>query len=87
VDKKHPDPTPEQFDSYEEAAEFWDAHDTTDYLDEFHTVDLKSELHARRFEIELEEDIVKELQSQAKQRGMSVSHLASDLLRRQLQSV
>lgn len=87
MDKKHPDPTPTQFGSYEEAAEFWDSHDTTDYLDEFRTVDLKSELHARHFEIELEADVVKELQSRAKQRGMSVSHLASDLLRRQLQGV
>jgi hypothetical protein len=29
--QKHIDPLPEEFGSYEEAAEFWDTHDTTDY--------------------------------------------------------
>ena len=31
-------PIPEEFASREEAAEFWDAHDTTDYPDSFETV-------------------------------------------------
>jgi len=29
--RKRVDPIPEEFASYEEAAEFWDTHDTTDY--------------------------------------------------------
>ena len=29
------DPIPDEFSSYEEAAEFWDTHDTTDYPDAF----------------------------------------------------
>ena len=33
--------SPEGFDSYEEAATFWETHDTTDYLNEFRTVELK----------------------------------------------
>ena len=41
--KKQVDPTPEHFDSYEAAAEFWDTHDTTDYLDEFCTIEVTSE--------------------------------------------
>ena len=36
--KKPIDPIPEEFASYEEAAEFWDTHDTTDYPDAFRTV-------------------------------------------------
>ncbi len=35
---KQVDPIPEEFSSYEEAAEFWDTHDTTDYPDSFETV-------------------------------------------------
>ena len=50
-----PDELPEEFNSYEEAAEFWDTHDTTDYLDEFRTVEVKSELCNRHFEIEEDE--------------------------------
>ncbi|MDQ3815210.1 MAG: BrnA antitoxin family protein [Armatimonadota bacterium] len=85
MDKKPVDPTPEHFDSYEEAAEFWDTHDTTDYLDEFRTVEVISELRARHFEVEIEEDVAKALQDKARQQGVSIGHLASDLLRQQLQ--
>jgi len=79
------EPTPPQFDSYEEAAEFWDTHDTTNYLEEFRTVEFKTELRARHFEVELAEDVVQALAEKAKLEGVSVSLLASDLLRQQLQ--
>lgn len=78
------EPTPAQFDSYEAAAEFWDTHDTTDYPDEFRTVEVKSELRARHYEVEIAEDVVNALADKAKQEGVSVSYLASDLLRQQL---
>jgi hypothetical protein len=78
-------PTPAQFDSYEEAAEFWDTHDTMDYLNEFRTAEVQSELRARHFEVEIAEDVVKALVDKASQEGVTVSHLASDLLRQQLQ--
>ncbi len=84
MDKKHVDPTPEHFSSYEEAAEFWDTHDTTDYLDEFRTVEVASELRVRHFEVEIEEDVVKALQDKARQQGVTIGHLASVLLRQQL---
>ncbi len=48
------DPIPEEFDSYEEAAEFWNTHDTTDYLDNFETVSAQTELERRRYEIEID---------------------------------
>ena len=85
MDKEHVDPTPENFKSYEEAAEFWDTHDTTDYLDEFRTVEVTTELRARHFEVEIEEDVLKALQDKAKQQGVSIGHLASELLRQQLE--
>lgn len=78
------EPTPAQFDSYEEAAEFWEMHDTTDYLDEFRNVEVKSELRARHFEVEIAEDVIQALAHKAREEGVSVSHLASDLLRQQL---
>jgi len=49
--KKHVDPIPEEFASYEEAAEFWDTHDTTDYPDAFRTVDAVAEFKGRHHEI------------------------------------
>jgi CopG antitoxin of type II toxin-antitoxin system len=68
-------PIPEEFASYEEAAEFWDTHDTTDYPDAFRTVELETDLRRRRYEIEIEEDVIKKLRAQARRRGISPRHL------------
>ena len=84
MDKKEVEPTPDNFESYEAAAEFWDTHDTTDYLDEFRTVEVNTELRARHFEVEIDESVAKVLQSQAKEQGVRISDLASTLLRQQL---
>ena len=53
---KHVDPIPEEFASYEAAAAFWDAHDTTDYPEAFETVQVEAKLEGRRFEVELDGD-------------------------------
>jgi hypothetical protein len=82
--KKRIDPIPEEFASYEEAAEFWDTHDTTDYPDAFRTVMVTTEFRGRRYEIELEPDVVKALRTRARRRGVTPSRLASGILRKQL---
>lgn len=84
MDKKRVEPTPDHFESYEAAAEFWDTHDTTDYLDEFRTVDVTTELRARHFEIEIDEAVARDLQARAVTKGVKVGELASRLLRQQL---
>ena len=84
MDKKRVEPTPDNFESYEAAADFWDTHDTTDYLDEFRTVKAKTELRRRHFEVEIDEQVAKALQAQAKEKGVKISDLASSLLRQQL---
>ena len=84
--KKDIDPIPEEFDSYEDAAEFWDAHDTTDYPEAFRNVEVESEFRSRRYEVELEEEVIKKLRAQARQKGVTVSQLASDMLREHLVS-
>lgn len=81
--KRHVDPIPEEL-SYEEAAEFWDTHDTTDYPDAFRTVDVVAEFKGRHYEVEVDEDVAKVLRVQAQEMGVPVRYLASDLLRRQL---
>ena len=78
------EPIPEEFDSYDEAAEFWDTHDTTDYLDNFETVAVESELKRRRYEVEIDEDLMKALTEQAQQRGVAVSQLVSEMLREKI---
>jgi hypothetical protein len=82
--KKQTDPIPEEFASYEEAAEFWDNHDTTDYLDSYRTVEVESELRKRHTEIEIDADVIKELRAQARRKGVTLRDLASDILRQRL---
>lgn len=79
------DPIPEEFASYEEAAEFWDTHDTTDYLDDFETVPLEAELQQRRFEVQIDEDLMRVLYQQAQQQGVGVSQLVNNVLRERLE--
>lgn len=78
------DPLPEKFSSYEEAAEFWDTHDTTDYLDAFQPVTVQAEFRRRHYEVEIDKDVLFALREQARRTGVPVSRLASDMLRRQI---
>lgn len=75
---------PEEFSSYEEAGEFWDNHDSTDYLDQMTPVRMDARLEARRFEIEVDEDIVMQLRQRAVLESLSASGLANRLLRKEL---
>ena len=81
---KQVDPIPDEFASYEEAAEFWATHDTTDYPDSFETVAVQAELKRRRFEIEVKEDLMKVLSVQAHERGVAVSRLVDEMLREKM---
>jgi hypothetical protein len=82
--KKRVDAIPEEFATYQEAAEFWDTHDTTHYPDSFHTVKVTSKLRHRHYEIPIAPDIAEALRVLARTRGVSVSHLTNELLRRNL---
>jgi predicted DNA binding CopG/RHH family protein len=81
---KHVDPIPDEFASYEEAAEFWDTHDTTDYPDSFETVSVEAEFRQRRYEVEIDEETMKVLSEQAEKRGLPVSNVLSELLREKI---
>ncbi len=83
-DKQKPiDSLPEEFETVEAAAEFWDTHDTTDYTDEFETVEAEIQFQ-RRFEVEIDADLMPALTKQAHQRGVAVKNVVSDLLREKL---
>lgn len=85
--RKKVEPIPDEFASYEEAAEFWDTHDTTNYLDVFRTVDAQTELRKRHYEVEVDEDIIEVLKTKAHKRGVPISRLVSDMLRKQISRV
>ncbi len=85
-DKKK-DALPKEFSSYEEAADFWDIHDTTDYLDDFEEVEVQSKLKKRHHELEVDEEIIKALRKKARKLGISVTRLANQILRGQISKV
>ncbi|HEV2494224.1 MAG TPA: CopG family antitoxin [Terriglobia bacterium] len=72
---------PEEFPGYEAAAEFWDTHDTTDYPERFRTVKVVSKLRNRHYEIPLAPDVVRALEKQARESGVTLGRLTSNLLR------
>ena len=82
--RKRPDPLPRQFKSYKEAADFWDKHDTTDYLEFMRPVKVKAELRRRHVEIEIEPDLVKPLERRAEKKHTTLNRLANQLLRQLL---
>jgi len=84
--KKKVDPIPDEFASYEDAAEFWDKHDTTHYPDKFRTVKVVSEFRNRHYEIPIDGDVAISLQQRARRAGVPTGRLASDLLRKDLRS-
>ncbi len=77
---------PDEFKTYEEAAEFWESHDSTDYLDILEEVEIKVDLQKRHYLIELDEDSARLLQEDAKKKGVSADYLASKLVEKELAS-
>ena len=75
---------PEEFKTYEEAAEFWDTHDSTEYKDVLEEVEVKVDLQKRHYLVELDNNIAKVLQEKARKKGVPANHLASELLQKQL---
>ena|SRR5947209_4940207 len=81
------DPIPDEFASYEEAGEFWDTHDTTDYPEAFQTVDVQVEFRERHYEVEVDEDVMVWLRERARSSAsqlmsLSVTSCASKCHRR-----
>jgi len=86
MSKNNIDPIPEKFDSLEEAGEFWDMHDTTDYPDAFETVEMKATRRHRYFEVEIDMSVAQALRDKAREQGVSASDLATEMIRRQLKA-
>jgi hypothetical protein len=74
--KRKRDPIPEDFGSIEEAAEFWDTHDLTDYEDILHDVpDVKINLVRRHFRIDT--GLARRIDRIARSRGISSETLVN----------
>jgi len=85
--RKDIEPIPRKFSSYEKAGDFWDRHDTTDYPEAFSDVEVQVDLKGRRFEIDIDADVMELLWQRAKKSHTRPGPLASRLLRKELTAV
>ena len=82
--EKRKDEIPEKFRSYEEAAEFWEIHESTDFQHALEDVDVEVDIQKRHYLVELDEEVSEILHRNAQKRGIPDSAFASHLLRKEL---
>jgi hypothetical protein len=75
---------PEEFKTYEEAAEFWDTHDSTNFLDELKEIEIKVDIQKRHYLIEVDTSTAELLEESARKKGVPVSSLANEIIQKQL---
>ncbi|MEW6684800.1 MAG: CopG family antitoxin [Candidatus Edwardsbacteria bacterium] len=69
------DPIPKHFKSIEEAGEFWDSHDLTDYWDLTKEAHFEVDIQRRMFLTSLEPQLAKKLTDLAHKQGISTETL------------
>ncbi len=78
---------PEQFATIDEAAEFWETHDLTDYEDIWHEVDFHVNLKRTASpSVELEPQIADEFAKRARAKKMSLDAFVNQVLKEYLKS-
>jgi hypothetical protein len=73
----HRDPLPAHFSSAEEAAEFWDIHDSADYEEHMKDVDVEIDIRKRTFLISLDGDLYRKVRAIATEKGVPTEHLVN----------
>ena len=73
--KKKIDPLPERFNSLEEAGEFWDTHDTTDYEEYMIPVHFEVDLKRSVHEVRVAHDVLREVTNIARKHGLKTETL------------
>ena len=84
MDEKNKDILPENFDSVEEAAEFWESHSLADYWDDTHEVEIEINAPQRQW-IPLASELAQKAAEQARREGVSVETLINIWVAEKLQ--
>ena len=82
--KSKREPIPKQFQTLEEAGEFWDTHDLADYRDQTEVTPMSFELKRRRHLVSITPAVARQLRAAAKSRGVSTETIANKWLREML---
>ncbi len=75
---------PEEFKTFEAAAEFWDTHDSSNYDDEFEDVEMEVDIRKRHYLVEIDKEFSWVLHKKAQKHGIPDSVFASKLLQEEL---
>ena len=81
------DQIPEDFETIEAVAEFWNTHSLADYWDETEPVEFKVSLQRSTILLPLEQGIAKRLSEAARRQGISAETLANLWLSERLQQI
>ena len=73
--KRKIDPLPEEFNSLEEAGEFWDTHSSADYEEYMKEVHFEVDLKRRVHEVRIAEEVLREVRKIADQQGLDTETL------------
>ncbi len=79
------DPIPKHFKSIEEAAEFWDEHDLTDYWGLTKEVQMEVDIQRRVFLTALEPSLAQQLTAIAHKQGISTETLVNVWLKEKVE--
>ena len=80
------DPIPESFNTLEEAAEFWETHDTADYKAYLKEVkDIEIDIKTITREVQFEPEVALEVARLAKAKGLSFSVLVNSWVKEKLE--
>ena len=80
------DPLPDEFNSDQEAADFWGRHSLSDYEEYLEPADLDVEIQRRHFEIEVDQESFLALRETAQKEQKPVKQLASEILKQKLRA-
>jgi hypothetical protein len=75
VAKRRGDPLPKHFQTIEEAAQFWDTHDSADYDKDMVDAECEIDIKQRTFMVPLDRDLYRKVQSIARKKGVSAETL------------
>lgn len=79
------DPIPKHFKSIDEAADFWDTHDLTDYWDLTKEVQMEVDIQRRVFLTALEPSLAQQLTTIAHKQGISTETLINVWLKEKVE--
>ena len=75
--KKRQADLPEHFESLEQAAEFWDTHDSADYEDQMTDVECEIKVQGKLFLVALDDGLYRKVRAIARKKGVPAQTLVN----------